>query len=70
LEKPYFSKRKIAQYSLDGELLQTFPSAAAAAREVSPEQNSNVVGAQILQVCKHNRKTAKGYRWEYLDIYD
>lgn len=70
LEKPYFSKRKIAQYSLDGELLQTFPSAAAAAREVSPEQNSNVVGAQILQVCKHNRKTAKGYRWEYLDVYD
>lgn len=70
LEKPYFSKRRIAQYSLDGELLKIFPSAAAAAREVSPEQNSNIVGNQILQVCKHNRKTAKGYKWEYAEIYE
>lgn len=70
LEKPYFSKRRIAQYSLEGELLKIFPSAAAAAREVSPEQNSNVVGNQILQVCKHNRKTAKGYKWEYAEIYE
>ena len=70
LKKPYFSKRRIAQYSLEGELLKTFPSAAAAAREVAPEQNSNVVGSQILQVCKHNRKTAKGYRWEYAEIYE
>lgn len=44
LEKPYFSKRRIAQYSLEGDLIKIFPSAAAAAREVSPEQNSNVVG--------------------------
>lgn len=70
LDKPYFSKRRIEQYSLDGELLKIFPSAAAAAREVSPAQNSNVVANQILQVCKHNRKTAKGYRWEYADIYE
>ena len=70
LEKPAFCRRRIAQFSLDGEYIQTFLSAAAAAREVSPTQNSNVVGNQILQVCKHNRKTAKGYKWEYDDIYE
>ena len=70
LDKPNFCKRRIAQYSLEGELLKIFPSAAAAAREVSPEQNSNTVGNQILQVCKHNRKTAKGYKWEYEDVYE
>lgn len=70
LEKPAFCRRRVAQFSLNGEYIQTFPSAAAAAREVSPTQNSNVVGNQILQVCKHNRKTAKGYKWEYDDIYE
>ena len=70
LTKPAFCRRRIAQYSLEGEYIQTFTSAAAAAREVSPTQNSNVVGNQILQVCKHNRKTAKGFKWEYDDIYE
>lgn len=70
LTKPYFSKRRIEQYSLSGELIKIFPSAAAAAREISPDQDSNVVANQILQVCKHNRKTAKGYGWEYAEIYE
>lgn len=58
-------KRKILQYDLNNNYIKEFESAAAAAREVSPEQNSNVVGNQILQVCKGNRKTAKGFVWRY-----
>lgn len=61
------SKRKILQYDLNENFIKSFESAASAAREVSPNQNCNTVGSQILQVCKGNRKTAKGFIWKYGD---
>jgi len=67
LENPEFSSRKIVQFDLDDNILQIFNSAADAARSASPQQNPNMVSGQIIQVCKGNRKTAKGYKWKYYD---
>lgn len=70
LKNPIFPKRKVAQYTLEGKLVKIFPSTCAAAREVDPKQATTIVANQIQQVCRHNRKTARGYRWEYIDTYD
>lgn len=63
--KIVLGKRKILQYSLNGEFLKEYESAAAAAREIEPEKDCNMVGSQILQVCKGNRKSCRGYIWQY-----
>ena len=61
------NRKGVNQYDLNGNFIKSFESAASAAREVSPNQNCNTVGSQILQVCKGNRKTAKGFIWKYGD---
>lgn len=66
-KKITFGKRKILQYSLNGEFLKEYESAAAAAREIEPEKDCNMVSSQILQVCKGNRKSCRGYIWQYGD---
>lgn len=55
------SSKIVNQYNLDGELLATFPSASAAAREL----NFNV--ASIGKSCNGDLKTAYGYIWQYED---
>ena len=56
--------RKIAQYDLDGNFIQEFQSANQAARAIG--KNSNA-GRNIRSACSGSRKSAYGYRWEYLD---
>lgn len=58
-------KRQINQYDLNNNLLQTFNSAADAARAVRPNSNINSSSSSIIQVCKGNRPTAYGYKWQY-----
>ena len=57
--------RKVKQFSLDGIYIQTFNSLIEAARSLTEESKARITANQIQQVCKHNRKTAKGYIWEY-----
>lgn len=64
-KKITIGKRKVLQYSLEGKFLKEFESAAAAAREIEPEKDCNMIGSQILQVCKGNRKSCRGYIWQY-----
>lgn len=59
------NKSAINQYTLDDKFIQTFDTAAEAARKIKPNGNVNSVSSSILQVCKNKRKTAYGYKWKY-----
>lgn len=50
---------KINQYSLQNELIRTFPSAAAAAREIGGDSST------IIKCCKGKLKTHKSFMWRY-----
>lgn len=58
-----YNKKKIGQYSLDGELLNTYNSIADANEALGKDRKSS----NIVSVCKKRRKSAYGYKWEYLD---
>ena len=60
-------KRKVNKYSLNNELLDTYPSLIAAAKSLVNDDKARSVSNQIQQVCKGNRKTAYGYIWKYQD---
>lgn len=53
--------RQTAQYDLDGNFIKLYPSASAAGRE------TGIQARNIRSVCDKKRKTAGGYKWEYLD---
>jgi hypothetical protein len=53
--------RKIGQFDLEGNLIKEFISIASASKEMKTSK-SNIGG-----VLTHNRKTAKGFIWKYLD---
>lgn len=56
----------IAQFSVAGEYIQSFPSAREAAKFVAPKTTSlGGVTSHITDVCKGRRKTAYGYIWKY-----
>ena len=57
--KKLFSQT-INQYDLDGNYIQTFPSAHEAAKSLNKKGVSH-----ITDVCKGRRKTAYGYIWKY-----
>lgn len=57
-------KRRIKQYDKDNNYIKSFPSAAAAAREIDPLGNINSISSCIIQVCNGNRKSAYGYIWK------
>ena len=65
LEKVKYGKRRIVQLSMDNQIIKTFESAASAAREVAPGRNVNSASSQIIQVCKGNRQSGYGYKWQY-----
>ena len=65
LKETKFYKRTIAQLDLENNKIQTFLSAADAARAVAPGRNVNSASSQIIQVCKGRRLTAYGYKWIY-----
>lgn len=54
-------KKRVAQYTLKGEYIQTFPSISAAAKEIN-SNTSNISG-----VCTGRRKSCKGYIWKYIE---
>lgn len=56
--------RTTAQYTMDGELIQIFPSACQAALAIG--KNSNA-GRNIRSVCEGKRKSAFGFKWKFLD---
>lgn len=52
----------------NGELIQIFSSAKDAARSVCPNTSSiGGVTSHITDVCKGKRKTAYGYKWQYVE---
>lgn len=53
--------KKVNQYTLEGELINTFNSPTEASRAIGKERGAN----HISNVCKGKRKTAYGYKWEY-----
>lgn len=52
--------KKVAQYSLDGKLLNTFESATAAAKHIGTVQS------RISCNCVNDTKTCHGFRFEYI----
>ena len=52
--------KKVAQYTLDGEYIQTFLTMMDAARSVGCKNNTLIV-----RCCKSNKYTAYGYIWRY-----
>lgn len=52
--------KKVAQYTLDGEYVQTFLTATYAAHSVGRKSNS-----LIIRCCKSDKYTAYGYIWRY-----
>lgn len=55
-----WQKRKIAQHSLEDELLNIYDSA----KEASKITNTN--RSSITMVCRGTRKQAGGFKWKYL----
>lgn len=57
------SQRKVEQYDLDGNLIETFDSCREAARKIGATYH---VG--ISACCLGKQKTAYGYKWKYQEI--
>lgn len=57
------NRKKVAQYSLEGELINVFDSATDAYKHL----NKNINNGTIAACCKGKSKTAYGYRWEYVN---
>ena len=56
----------VNQYSLDGEYIQSFPSAKAAAIALGKiTTTSNGASSHISSVCRGKRKSAYGYKWTW-----
>jgi group I intron endonuclease len=62
--------KPLGQYDLKGNLIQTFANKEDAERWVRNQGISNSKGGaihtHIVEVCKGKRKTAYGYRWQYI----
>lgn len=55
------NRKKINQYDLNGNFIQTFNSIAEANLSLGKQPNSS----NIISACKGRRKTAYGYKWTY-----
>lgn len=53
--------RKVAQYTKDGELIKVWDYMKQACDELG------ICKSCIIACCRHKRRTAGGYRWEYVD---
>ena len=62
--------KMIKMYSLNDEYIQTFPSAAEAARYLINNNKTKckftTIRYHISEVCNLKRKTAAGYKWKYV----
>ena len=59
------SGKKVEQYNLKGEYIQTFSSIKDATKAVKPNSNYESTHGHISQVCNGKRKTAYGYIWKF-----
>ena len=70
LNRKKYSK-SINQYDISGNLLQTFKNKEAAEHWIRDNGISNSKGGaihtHIMEVCKGRRKTAYGFKWQYVD---
>lgn len=57
-------RKKVNQYSLNGEYIQTFESISEASRQ------TNISDANIVSCCKHKRNYAGDFQWRYPDDND
>ena len=64
IKKAQTSGRTTAQYDLNGNLIQVYPSANAAAVAIGKNPNA---ARNIRAVCAGDRQTAYGFKWKYLD---
>lgn len=55
-------RKKVAQYSTEGELIEMFDSITDALIKL----NKNVASGSISACCRGKVKTAYGYKWEYI----
>lgn len=55
-------RRKVSKYTLDGELIETYPSLAEAAR-----QTMGVYHTNITKCCQGILKSTGGFKWKYAD---
>lgn len=62
---PKANNKIICQLDLDGNLIEIYPSAIAAANAL----NSSSKNLHIGEVCKGKRKTGGGFRWMYYEDY-
>lgn len=58
------TQKQVNQLSLDGELIETYPSIRVAAKTVG------VAPINIEKCCRGKRKTSKGWRWEFVLMSD
>lgn len=58
------TQKKVHQYDLNNNYIQTFDSISSAAEAVCGNRKNN---AHISQVCKGKRNIAFGYKWKYAD---
>jgi group I intron endonuclease len=62
--------KPLNQYDFEGNLIQTFKNKEAAERWIREQRISNSKGGaihtHIMEVCKGKRKTAYGYKWQYV----
>lgn len=58
------AKRKVKQLYPDGKVKQEFDSIREAARSLGKEKPTDIT--HIIDVCKGRRKSAYGYKWEYI----
>lgn len=60
-------RKSVAQYSLEGKLLQTFDSVSNAARAIGKiGKMTKGATTHITECCKGKRGTAYGYKWKFL----
>ena len=61
----------VNQYDLDGNYIQSFASAKAAAESIGKiTTTSNGASSHISDVCRGKRKTAYGYKWKFANEND
>lgn len=62
---PFKKLRPISKFSLQGELIETYPSVYAATKSIVSKQSN--IAQVIKRVCKGQKESAYGYKWQYAD---
>lgn len=67
--KPYkyisANAKKVSQYTLSGEYLQSFDSAREAAQYITIKHNKQVYLSQIMDCCRKDNASAGGFMWRF-----